>query len=106
MRSMKRMFMSITMVLTAFLSQAAETKSFEKERYMDALNSISIAEQQFNDEVLDYTDCSVTMKGTIDLGPIEAEVSCTTTASTCQKATMMAISCLSAAVKTVRAIVM
>ncbi|MFN5423192.1 MAG: hypothetical protein ACK5AO_08000 [bacterium] len=103
---MKRMIMSIAMVLTAFLSQAAVSNSFEKAKEIEKVISKSNAEQQFNNKTKVNGECSVTMKGTIDLGPIEAEVSCTTTASTCQKATMMAISCLSAAVKTVRTIVM
>lgn len=98
--------MSIAMVLTAFLSQAAESKSVEKETNVVAVSSMSNADQLFNQVALDKGECSVTMKGTIDLGPIEAEVSCTTTASTCQKATMLAVSCLSAAVKTVRSIIM
>lgn len=103
---MKRMIMSIAMILTAFLSQAAESKSFEKGKDIVTVNSISNADQLFNQAELDKGECSVTMKGTIDLGPIEAEVSCTTTASTCQKATMLAVSCLSAAVRTVRTVIM
>ena len=50
-------------------------------------------------------DCSVTLKGKLDLGPIEAEVSCTTTAATCNEATIQAVSCLRAAMNTVRAII-
>ncbi len=50
-------------------------------------------------------DCSVTLKGKLDLGPIEAEVSCTTTAATCNEATIQAVSCLKAAMNTVRAII-
>jgi hypothetical protein len=50
-------------------------------------------------------DCSVTMKGKLDLGPIEAEVSCTTTAATCNEATIQAVGCLRAAMNTLRAII-
>jgi hypothetical protein len=50
-------------------------------------------------------DCSVTLKGKLDLGPIEAEVSCTTTAATCNEATIQAVGCLRAAMNTVRAII-
>lgn len=50
-------------------------------------------------------DCSVTLKGKLDLGPIEAEVSCTTTAATCNEATIQAVGCLKAAMNTVRAII-
>ena len=98
--------MSIAMILTAFLSQASEFKSVEKEKNVVAVSSMSNTDQLFNHAELDKGECSVTMKGTIDLGPIEAEVSCTTTASTCDKATMLAVSCLSAAVRTVRTIIM
>lgn len=56
-------------------------------------------------EVKKEADCSVTLKGKLDLGPIEAEVSCTTTAATCNEATIQAVSCLRAAMNTVRAII-
>lgn len=103
---MKRMIMSIAMILTVFLSQAAESKTFEKEKDIVTVSSMSNVDRLSNQAELEKGECSVTMKGTIDLGPIEAEVSCTTTASTCQKATMLAVSCLSAAVRTVRTIIM
>jgi hypothetical protein len=51
-------------------------------------------------------DCSVTMKGTLDLGAFEAEISCTTTAATCQEATTLALSCIKAAIKTARTILL
>jgi hypothetical protein len=56
-------------------------------------------------EAIADADCSVTLKGKLDLGPIEAEVSCTTTAATCNEATIQAVSCLRAAMNTVRAII-
>ena len=56
-------------------------------------------------ETKNDADCSVTLKGKLDLGPIEAEVSCTTTAATCNEATIQAVSCLKAAMNTVRAII-
>lgn len=56
------------------------------------------------DESKTNADCSVTLKGTLDLGPLEAEVSCTTTAATCSEATTKAASCLKAAMNTVRSI--
>ncbi len=98
--------MAVALVLTAFLSQAAESNPFDKAKDVEQVKRKTVAENSFHREALFTGECSVTMKGTIDLGPIEAEVSCTTTASTCQKATMLAVSCLSAAVKTVRTIIM
>jgi hypothetical protein len=56
-------------------------------------------------ETKNDADCSVTLKGKLDLGPIEAEVSCTTTAATCNEATIQAVGCLKAAMNTVRAII-
>lgn len=50
-------------------------------------------------------DCSVTLKGKLDLGPVEAEVSCTTTAATCNEATIQAVGCLRAAMNTIRTII-
>ncbi len=103
---MKRMILSIVMMLTAFLSQAAEPSSLERAK--DSVSRITVTniEHQMGVENSVAVECSVTMKGTINLGPIEAEVSCTTTAPTCNKATTMAVNCLSAAVKTVRTIMM
>lgn len=51
-------------------------------------------------------ECSVTMRGMIDLGPIAVEVSCTTTASTCDQATTKALSCLKSAMSTMRTIIL
>ncbi len=59
-----------------------------------------------HDELKTDADCSVTLKGKLDLGPIEAEVSCTTTAATCNEATIQAVSCLRAAMNTVRTIIL
>jgi hypothetical protein len=56
------------------------------------------------DEMKTNADCSVTLKGKLDLGPLEAEVSCTTTAATCSEATSKAASCLKTAMNTVRSI--
>lgn len=97
---MKKMILSIVVMLTAFLSQAAEPSSHERGKDSESMIRVTNIENPF------AAECSVTMKGTINLGPIDAEVSCTTTAPTCNKATMMAVNCLSAAVKTVRAIIM
>jgi hypothetical protein len=97
---MKRIIVLVVVMLTAFLSQAAEPSSLERGKDSESRIRVANIENPF------AAECSVTMKGTINLGPIEAEVSCTTTAPTCNKATMMAVNCLSAAVKTVRAMIM
>ena len=50
-------------------------------------------------------ECSVTMKGKVDLGPVEAEVSCTTTAASCNEATIQAVGCLKAAMNVIRSVI-
>lgn len=65
----------------------------------------NVQQLSFLNEMKSDADCSVTLKGKLDLGPIEAEVSCTTTATSCNEATILAVSCLKAAMNTVRAII-
>ncbi len=77
---MKKMIFSILFVAVSFVSMAHEK--------------------------MVQPDCSVTMKGMIDLGPIAVEVSCTTTASTCDQATSKALTCLKSALNTMRAIIL
>jgi len=99
---MKKVMLSVAMMFAAFLTQAAIGKQVEevklktgeeKMRTVDWGNDVCPGEEAL---------CTITMKGKIDLGPIEAEVSCTTSATTCEAATVSAITCLSAAMKTVR----
>jgi hypothetical protein len=80
MNVMKKMIFSFLFVTSAFFAMATE-KSVQP-------------------------DCSVTMKGMIDLGPIAVEVSCTTTASTCDQATSKALTCLKSAMTTMRTIIL
>jgi hypothetical protein len=103
---MKKVILSVAMMFAAFLTQAAVGKQVEevklksgeeKMRTVDWGNEASPGEEGL---------CTITMKGRIDLGPIEAEVSCTTSATTCEAATVTAINCLSAAMKTVRSVIM
>lgn len=56
-------------------------------------------------EDMKVADCSVTLKGKLDLGPVEAEVSCTTTAPTCNEASVQAASCLKAAMNIIKTII-
>ena len=103
---MKKVMLSVAMMFAAFLTQAAVGKQVEevkpksgeeKMRIVDWGNDVSTGEEAL---------CTITMKGKIDLGPIEAEVSCTTSATTCEAATVSAINCLSAAMKTVRLVIL
>lgn len=50
--------------------------------------------------------CTVTLRGSVDLGPVEAEVTCTTSAETCQEAAVKAAGCLKSAITLVRSILL
>lgn len=104
---MKKLMLSMTMVLVAFLTQASvgEKPVVEKIK-KSGLERVNAVAQELAVIKLEDAPCSVTMKGRIDLGPIEAEVSCTATGATCEAATVTAISCLSAAIRTVRSVIM
>ena len=49
---------------------------------------------------------SVTLKGKVDLGPIEAEISCTVTDPSCEKAQVAAAACLKSALRSTAGIIM
>lgn len=104
--SMKKLILSAAMMFAAFLTQAAVGKQIEEVKFKSGEEKLSIVD--WGDKVSSEKDalCTITMKGTIDLGPIEAEVSCTTSATTCEAATVSAISCLSAALRTVRTVIL
>jgi len=101
---MKKLSIVTMMLMMSFsMTYAAEVvkSDFNKvKNEIGKMNQLNIQHQVKTD-----ADCSVTLKGKLDLGPIEAEVSCTTTAATCNEATIQAVSCLRAAMNTVRAII-
>jgi hypothetical protein len=101
---MKKLSIVTMMLMMSFsMTYAADVvkSDFSKvKNEISEMNQLNIQHQVKTD-----ADCSVTLKGKLDLGPIEAEVSCTTTAATCNEATIMAVSCLRAAMNTVRAII-
>lgn len=103
---MKKVILSVAMMFAAFLTQAAVGKQVEEVKFKSGEVQMKMIDDHGATSTMKDAECSVTMKGKIDLGPIEAEVSCTTTASTCEAATVKAISCLSAAMKTVRLAIM
>lgn len=51
-------------------------------------------------------DCTVSLKGYVSVGAAGFEVTCSATAGTCEQATQQASTCLSAAIKTVRKIML
>jgi len=103
---MKKVILSVAMMFAAFLTQAAVGKQAEEVKFKSGEVKMKIVDDHGERSAIKDAECSVTLKGTIDLGPIEAEVSCTTTASTCDAATVSAVNCLSAAMKTVRMVIL
>lgn len=109
---MKKMILSAALMMTAFLSQAsvggpAHTNMLQQTAaQQSSIQQVPHPVYPVTSHVTEDKECSVTMKGTIDLGAFEAEISCTTTAVTCQEATTLAISCVKAAIKTARTILL
>ena len=101
---MKKVSVVILMMLMMLsTTYAAGTTKPEINNLKNEINKVKLENVQALIKV--PADCSVTMKGKLDLGPIEAEVSCTTTAATCNEATIQAIGCLRAAMNTIRTII-
>lgn len=71
------------------------------------MTSFSRAEQSAEQTMQRITkaDCTVTLKGRVNLGPVEAEVSCTTTAATCEQASQQAASCIKQSIKTMKTVI-
>jgi len=103
---MKKLILSAAMMFAAFLTQAAVGKQIEEVKFKSGEEKVSTVHWGDEGSPEKETLCTITMKGRIDLGPIEAEVSCTTSATSCETATVSAINCLSAAMKTVRMVIM
>jgi len=103
---MKKVILSVAMMFAAFLTQAAVGKQMEEVKFKSGEVQMKTVERGNDASPGEEALCTITMKGRIDLGPIEAEVSCTTSATTCEAATVSAINCLSAAMKTVRMVIM
>jgi len=103
---MKKVILSVAMMFTAFLTQAAVGKQVEEVTFKSGEEKVSIVYRGEEASPGKEAVCTITMKGRINLGPIEAEVSCTTTATTCEAATVRAIGCLSAAMRTVRTVIL
>jgi hypothetical protein len=92
---MKKFILSVSMVLFAFMTQAAETKNL-KNQFSSQSNNIQFL----------MAPCTVTAKGTVDLGPVAVEVSCSVTASTCPEASVQAATCLKASLATVSSVIL
>jgi hypothetical protein len=89
---MKKMMMMMAIMLTGLIS-VANTKE---------VRLISLQHSQISKDF----DCTVSLKGYVSVGAAGFEVTCSATAGTCEQATQQASSCLSAAIKTVRKIML
>jgi hypothetical protein len=93
---MKKIILSVSMMLFAFITQAAENKYMKNQ----------FSSQQNQSQSLLMAPCTVTAKGTVDLGPVAVEVSCSVTASSCPEASVQAATCLKASLSTVSSVIL
>jgi len=89
---MKKMMMMMAIMLTGLIS-VAHTKEVR-------LTSLQQSHMNRN------FDCTVSLKGYVSVGAAGFEVTCSATAGTCEQATQQASTCLSAAIKTVRKVML
>lgn len=93
-------------MLAAFLTQASENVERENgKQKVNQIENVKKAVVQSNIS-LPVLDCSVTLKGTVDLGPIEAEISCTVSDPSCEKAQLAAAACLKSALRLYAGVIM
>jgi hypothetical protein len=92
---MKKIILSVSLILFAFMSQAAETKN--SKNHCSPQNPFAIGAM---------VPCTVTVKGTVDLGPVAVEVSCSITASTCADASVQAAACLKSSLAVVSSVIL
>jgi hypothetical protein len=103
---MKRLILSMTMMLAAFLTQASEQVEREKGKQKGQQYENVSRQMEVSQIIPVVLDCSVTLKGKVDLGPIEAEISCTVTDPSCEKAQVAAAACLKHALRLTAGIIM
>lgn len=85
----------MSLMLFAFMTQAAENVNLKNHFITNTISE--------NPEVL---PCTVTVKGSVDLGPVAVEVSCTITASTCPDASVQAATCLKSSLAVVSSVIL
>jgi hypothetical protein len=103
---MKKLILTMTWMLAAFLTQASENVEKEKGKQIEHQKEQLKGGMVKSNNSLSILDCSVTLKGKVDLGPIEAEISCTVTDPSCEKAQLAAAACLKSALRTTAGIIM
>lgn len=103
----------MSFVSAAFISQAAVNPKmatpedglsdyFSKSKFTE-VNTIVDTDSH---EKLTNLACTVTLKGTVSTGVFSLEVSCSNTSATCEQATKDAASCLTAAIKITKEILL
>lgn len=110
---MKKIIMLVSFVSAAFISQAAVNPKVATpgDGLSDYFSTSMFSEVK---TILDADSpdqstnqaCTVTLKGTVNTGIFSIEVSCSSTSATCEQATKTAASCLSAAIRTTKEILL
>lgn len=103
---MKKLILTMTWMLAAFLTQASENVEKEKGKQMEHQKENVTVRMGESNNSLSILDCSVTLKGKVDLGPIEAEISCTVSDPSCEKAQVAAAACLKSALRLYAGVIM
>ena len=102
---MKKVIMLMSFVFAAFMSHAADNeKSIQKVAVDQQMKTNIAVDQKAKDQEFN-AQCTVTLKVIVHGGIFSVEVSCTNTAETCELATKLSTTCLSAAAKTVKEII-
>jgi hypothetical protein len=97
---MKKVILLVSFAFAAFMSHAADNeKSLKNDVKDQQVNSIKMFEPKADKK---NALCSVTLKGVVNAGVFSVEISCTNSAESCEQATKLSASCLTAALKTVR----
>ena len=97
--------MLMSFAFAAFMSHAADNeKSLKNDLKDQQVKSIKMLEPKADDQQKNAL-CTVTLKGIVSAGVFSVEISCTNSAESCEQATKLSASCLTAALKTVRDII-
>jgi uncharacterized protein with FMN-binding domain len=102
---MKKVILLVSFAFAAFMSHAADNeKSLKNDVKDQQVKSIKMLESKTDDQQKSAL-CSVTLKGVVNAGVFSVEISCTNSAESCEQATKLSASCLTAALKTVKDII-
>lgn len=97
---MKKIIMMSGLLFVAFVSKAA-TISHVKEKENE-IASYQISKVEIKKQKDPAVQCTVSLKGSLFLGFLAVEVTCSGTGTTCQQATEKAAACLQESIKAVK----